>query len=90
MGFNQLFDNGEAEARPTMLPGIEIFHPVEAFEDEGEICCGDPFAGVGEGHLDLSRCAFGKRSEWFRRASKYRQVFWRRLLKTWASFSASA
>src|SRR5262245_45956661 len=59
MGFNQLFDNGEAEARPAMLPGSRFLTTVETFEDEGKICCGDSFAGVGESQLDLSGYAFG-------------------------------
>ena len=59
VGFDQLLDDGKADARPAMLPGARLFTPVEAFEDEGNILFRDPLTGVGKDQLDPSGQAFG-------------------------------
>ncbi len=48
MGFDQFLDDGEPDAGPAAVARARLLAAIEAFEDEGEVCVGNPLAGVAE------------------------------------------
>ena len=52
MTIENVFDNGEAEARSAALPAAGGINPVEAFGQPGEMLFGNSHPIIGNRHID--------------------------------------
>ena len=53
VSLGDVFDDGQAQAGAAELATARLVHPVEPFEQPGEVFFGDAHALVGESDLDL-------------------------------------
>jgi hypothetical protein len=89
VSLDQFFDNGQADACPSKVPGPRFFAPVKPFENKGKIFLGQLTARIDKKGLEPFRDTFGGDPD-KPPGGVYCQAFCKRLVTTWESLSGSA